>query len=83
MGGDRLRDRVRRFPASRRAAGGSPRATADVHGRDRRVHGGVGAVRALVVGGLARRIPWDPGPRRRAAGSRGPVPADDDLRRGS
>ena len=63
---------------------------ADLVGRRRMFMAGIGlftarlgALRALVVCGLARRIPRAPGARRSAARARGPVAPDDDLRRGT
>ena len=82
VGDQRLRARLRRLPAPRRACRRPPRPPAHVHRRPRRVHVGVAPRGARVERAVADRRPRDAGPRRGDHLPGGAVDPDDDLRRG-
>ena len=73
---------VRRRTAAGRAAGRHPRPPAHVHDRACAVFDQLAAVRAVLVGSVADRLPRAPRLRRRASRAGRAFDSDDDLRRG-
>src|SRR5439155_17295213 len=82
VGDLRLRNPLRRRPAARRAARRPARPPAAVRRGASTLRLELTPLRPRLVGGLADRVPRVAGPRRRAARTGCPLPADDDLRRG-
>ena len=82
VGRQRVRHPVRRRAAAGRAAGGHLRPAAAVRHRPRHLLRRVAALRPVLVGGLADRLPGAAGAGRRAVRARGPVHPDDHVRRG-
>ena len=83
VGDHRLLDLLRRVPPPRRAARGSVRTPAPVHGGAGSVHRQLAARRARLVGGIPDRVPRFAGSRRRHDVARRAVDPDHDLRGGS
>ncbi len=76
VGDQRVRARLRGLPPARGSRRGSPRASARVHGRPRRLLDRIAPVRSGLVRGLADRRPRDPGARRRGDHAGRPVHPD-------
>ena len=82
VGDQRVRARLRRLPAARRARGRHRRPAASVHRRSRGVHRGVAPRGVRVERAVADRRPGAPGPRRGDHRPGGSLDPDDDLLRG-
>ena len=83
VGDQRLRARVRRVPAPRRAPRRPARAQARLHGRTRHLHARLAAVRPRVERDVADRVPRAPGPRRGDDHAGGALDPRRDFQRGS